>query len=395
MHRIMKFLRHTFVFLFFASLLVIFGSHTVVQAVSTSASVTIGVVTTSTPADPTPVSTTTLGGSYTPPYDALSPSFIIPRQDQVKQGSFFDFNRFVQFLPVSQSELVIEWYSDEPVSFTVQFGETKEYEKANFSSTLYSDIHSVKLTGLVPGKMYVGNIVITDASGNYTAKLFSFVFPRSIDTEKEVDQEKESEVIKDIEKETIEDKQQETVKEKNEVGAETKKPVTKKPPEQKKKTTFVEDIKGIVTNIFTPTDHSVDKPEEDLPKVDDDLPIEEKNNPDVPGQLPVSSEDESVVFHTPTPASLRIGMSAFSDRIIVAFGGDVSAVRNMVQKIAFPGPRVFVMPSIINRAFSVVEFALSVAYHSLSKEATLCTLIRIDGMLEIIANELFRFSLCE
>lgn len=349
-----------------------------VQADTTSVSVTIVTSTMSTTPTTTPTTTTETTPTSAPftatsPLDSTAPQFIFPEQEQVKMNSFFDAGNKVQFLPISSSEIMIYWYSNEAVRFSFVYGETDQYEIAHFSGTLYAKEHNVRLIALSPQKKYFGKITIFDQSGNSTNRLISFVLP----------------VLP-------EEKVEETVKEEENNKEEEETPVLL----EEKQPSITEDIKKIVTDLFaSPADVS----EDESPISSGDMTTspgpqsrdETKNTSPYGEKLSFDEEVVRAVGNIIVPKSVRTTAAQLSIVIASTFDAPLSVARSLVQAIEIPGPQVFVMPSIINRGFSSLGYVISVGYQLLSEEFSFCMLVGVDGIFEIIIHEALRTSLCE
>lgn len=369
----MKFFRYFF-FSFFIISLFFIGAQTDVHADFTSASVTI---VTSTPAVEVPVtSTTSTPGTTTPlsndpfiatrPLDSLAPIFIPPSEVQVKSGSYFDTGGLVQFLQISPSDMLIHWYSNEIVKFSFVYGETSQYEIAHFSTILYSVENYVRIIALVPGKRYVGQITISDQSGNSAVRSISFGISSDFELEKEPPKE-----LTIIEKEKV--------------------PVREKKEEENG---AVDDVKKIIDELLAPKDGTL-TPDETARGAGKFPEIGVKNTSPYGEKLEFNEELARSIGGRLLPRVVKKYYTQFAVSIVTATTPQIALLKSFVRAIEIPGPQIFIMPSIINKGFSSLGMIISFVHQSLSDEFSVCSLVGVDGLLEVIFHEVFRFSLCE
>lgn len=376
----MKFFRHFFFLLFVVGVFFV-GLHSDVYADVTSASVTIvttaPAVTTSTTGSTTSSTNATVPNPSGDPFiaarplDSLAPIFIPPSEIQLKSGSYFDLDKLVQFLQLSSSDILIHWYSNEMVKFSFVYGETVQYEIAHFSTILYSTENYVRLIALVPGKSYFGKITITDQSGNSAEMPISFGILHETEVEKEVPKE-----VVLIETEKI--------------------PV----PEKKEEDSIIDDVKKVIDELFSPNDDVPDAESDPVSNdtvrlKDQDAETRVKNTSPYGGGLGFDYELAQSIGDRLFPRLVKTYYTQFAVNIVTATAPQIALLKSFVHAVEIPGPQIFIMPSIINKGFSSLGMIISLVHQSLSDEFSVCSLVGVDGLLEVIFHEVFRFSLCK
>lgn len=347
-------------------------------------------------------------GSYSPtttiitPVDDVPPQFIFPLPDQKRTNSFFDATGKVQLISQGDTDAIVEWYSDEEVSFSFSYGLGMSYEKANYTSISYGKTLAVNLISLVPTSVYNFFITITDRSNNSAILKGNFTWPepvKEVVPDEPTVEEKKEEILEpehkvepektpDPEKQNSEEKEdkQDVPKESEPINPET-------PP------SLIDDIRKIVQELF---------PAEPQKQVTDaglsgqtgtgektNVLLRQDGGISSVGNLALNIDLVQIISTTFIPSEMHQAATIFASAFIEPLSPAIMSVKNLVAAIEIPSAQVFLMPNVINRGFSVIDMAVSLVRQSLSEELSVCRLVGIDGPVEVVVYELFQFLLCK